>query len=182
METDRRGMLGAILGSLAGIASVGAEEKKPTGERAFFKYDGRDWRRIAFEELKAGDRVFLVDFGETFYATAFRMAEPPDPSSDAMETEEFYDVMPKLWGIHPDPLDDKGRMRDEVADALITRGSIDQQFLERLLPPVRVTIPSSCSLSESDREKLTESVRSHYRGFLSPGELHRAIQAEISPG
>ena len=64
MNAARRSFL-SFLWTLFGITTgaVAATEvagKKPDGERAFFKFSDGAWRKIAFEDLKEGDRVFQV--------------------------------------------------------------------------------------------------------------------------
>jgi hypothetical protein len=195
MESDRRSFLGAMIGIAAApvaseATSVVAEPS--TGERAFFKWNGTVWGRIDFADLKVGDRVLMVDFGEWLNVAAMRVDAPvvlrdfDGVEAKAIATSEPYDAMPKIWGIHDDVLDANGEVKPEVASVRAMIGSIDEQFL-KFLPMHRMPFPhptvsrKTVPLTDHERQRLMNKLQAHYGNHPSEPFVGSEVCDEPQP-
>jgi hypothetical protein len=142
-----------------------------SSERTCFKWNGEAWGRVAFDDLKVGDRVFQVDFGDIFSACAYRITRevrsiqlPDGKVARSVLSDELYEVMPQIWGIH-DPFDEAGQVKPEffVPHApRIESGSIDENVYRRHNIGLAMGAPTP------EYSEVIELFRS---GKMSPSEL-----------
>jgi|ERR1700722_19412048 len=61
---DRRQALSG-LAALVGTGAVSFAGLEPEKFKRVFRYDGHGWREIAWEDMKPGDEVILMEIGES---------------------------------------------------------------------------------------------------------------------